>query len=130
MWGLLPQAGILANKCLRRKLAPFGYYESTNTPGLYCHKSKPITFTLVVNNYGVKFVNKADVDHLISSIKQTHKLTKDWTGNLYCGITLEWDYMNRTVDTSMLGYIKKKMQEYKHVLAKRLQTCPYSPEPK
>jgi hypothetical protein len=25
VWGL-PQAGILANKCLRRKLAPFGYY--------------------------------------------------------------------------------------------------------
>jgi hypothetical protein len=24
MWGL-PQAGIHANKCLRRKLAPFGY---------------------------------------------------------------------------------------------------------
>jgi hypothetical protein len=31
MWGL-PQAGILANKCLRRKLAPFGYYKCVNTP--------------------------------------------------------------------------------------------------
>jgi hypothetical protein len=79
--------------------------------------------------FGVKFVNKADVDHLISSIKQAYRLTKDWTGNLYCGITLEWDYMNRTVDISMLGYIKKKLQEYKHVKAKKLQTCPYSPEP-
>ncbi len=29
VWGL-PQAGILANKCLRRKLALFGYYESVN----------------------------------------------------------------------------------------------------
>ena len=34
VWGL-PQAGILVNKRLRRKLAPFGYYESTNTPGLW-----------------------------------------------------------------------------------------------
>jgi hypothetical protein len=32
VWGL-PQAGILANKRLRRKLAPFGYYECINTPG-------------------------------------------------------------------------------------------------
>jgi hypothetical protein len=32
VWGL-PQAGILANKRLHRKHAPFGYYESTNTPG-------------------------------------------------------------------------------------------------
>ncbi len=129
VWGL-PQAGILANKHLRRKLAPFEYYKSTNTPGLWCHKFKPITFTLAVNNFGVKFVNKADVDHLISSIKQTYKLTKDWTGNLCWGIRLDWDYVNRTIDISMPGYITKILQEYKHVMAKKLQTYPYSPEPK
>jgi hypothetical protein len=32
VWGL-PQAGILANKQLQRKLAPFGYKEHMNTPG-------------------------------------------------------------------------------------------------
>jgi hypothetical protein len=62
VWGL-PQAGILANKRLHRKLAPFGYYESTNTPGLWRHKSRPLTFTLVVDDFGVKFVDKANVDH-------------------------------------------------------------------
>ena len=82
VWGL-PQAGILANKRLRRKLAPFGYYECVNTPGLWYHETRPITFTLVVNNFGVKYVNKADVDHLIASIKNTYTITKDWTGNLY-----------------------------------------------
>ena len=30
----------------------------------------------------------------------------------------------------MPGYIKKKMQEYGHVIPTRLQMCPYSPEPK
>jgi hypothetical protein len=108
VWGL-PQADILLNRHLLRKLAPFGYYESTNTPGLWRHKSKPITFTHVVNNFGVKFVNKATADHLISSIKQTYKLTKDWMGNLYRGITLEWDYLNQTVDISMPGYIKNEI---------------------
>ena len=29
----------------------------------------------------------------------------------------------------MPGYIKKKMQEYGHVIPNRLQMCPYSPEP-
>ncbi len=88
VWGL-PQAGILANKRLYRKLAPFGYYKSINTPGLWRHESRPLTFTLMVNNFGVKFVNKDNVDHLISSIKKTYTLTKDWTGNSYCGINLE-----------------------------------------
>jgi hypothetical protein len=93
VWELL-QAGILANKCLRCKLAPFGYNESTNTSGLQCNKTRLITFTLVVNNFGVKYVNKENVNHLISSIKKYHSLTKDWTRNLYCGIQLDWDYDN------------------------------------
>jgi hypothetical protein len=33
VWGL-PHAGILANKQLHCKLAPLGYYEITNIPGL------------------------------------------------------------------------------------------------
>jgi hypothetical protein len=109
---------------------PFGYKESINTPGLWRHKSWPLTFTLVVDNFGVKPVNKADVDHLISSIKMTYTLTEDWMGNLYCGITLEWDYVGCTVDILMPGYIKMKLQEYEHIMPKNLQTCPYLPEPK
>jgi hypothetical protein len=129
VWGL-PQVGILANKQLCHKLAPFGYKESVNTPGLWRHKSQPLTFTLVVVNFGVEFVNKADVNHLISSIKSAYTLTEDWTGNLYCGITLEWDYVERTVNILMPGYIKMKLQEYEHIMPKKLQMCPYLPEPK
>ena len=129
VWGL-PQAGILANKCLHRKLEPFGYHKCVNTPGLWRHETRAISFTLVVDDFGVKYVKKEDVDHLIASIKSTYSLTEDWTGNMYCGITLEWDYENRHVDIFMPGYIKKKLQEYGHIMPKKLQTCPYSPEPK
>jgi hypothetical protein len=128
VWGL-PQAGILANKQLKQKLAPFGYHECKNTPGLWYYKTRNITFTLVVDNFGVKYVGKTDVDHLISSIKNDYELTVDWTGNLYCGISLDWDYVNRRVDISMPGYIKKKLQECNHVVPTRLQWCLYSPEP-
>ncbi len=31
---------------------------------------------------------------------------EDYTEDIYCGITLKWNYVNRTVDISMLGYIK------------------------
>ncbi len=67
---------------------------------------------------------------LIASIESPYKLTKDWTGNLYCGISLNWDYINQTVDISMPGYTKNKLQEYNHVLPGCMQACPYSPEPK
>jgi hypothetical protein len=129
VWGL-PQAGILANKRLRRKLAPFGYFEHANTPGLWYHVTRPILFTLVVNDFGVKYVNKEDADHLVASIRATYSLTEDWSGNLYCGISLDWDYIARTVDISMPGYIVKKLQDYKHIISKTKQTCPYTPAPK
>ncbi len=83
-----------------------------------------------VCDVGVKFANKDGVNHLISSIKKTYTLTKDWAANLYCGIKLEWDYVGQMVDISMPGYIKKKLQEYEHIMPKKLQMCPYSPEPK
>jgi hypothetical protein len=106
VWGL-SQAGILVNKCLRRKLAPFGYYKHVNTPGLWYHKSRPISFTLVVDNFGVEYEIKDDIDHLIGMIKSTYTFTKDLSGNSYCSITRNWDYENRTVDILMPGYIKR-----------------------
>jgi hypothetical protein len=87
-------------------------------------------FTLVVDNFGVKYVNKEDIDHLIVLIKKTYMLTEDWTGNLYCDIQLDWDYKNCTVDISIPGYVKKNLQQYTHIASKRVQTCPYTPAPK
>ncbi len=127
VWGL-PQAGILANKQLRWKLAPFGYHECLNTPGLWYCDTPPILFTLVVHNFGIKYINNNNINHLITSLKTTYNIVEDWTGDLYCGIALDWDYFNKTVDISMPGYIKKKIQDYGHLLPGRMQKCPYLPE--
>jgi hypothetical protein len=51
-------------------------------------------------------------------------LTEDWTGNLNCGIQLDWDYVQRTIDISMSGYIKRKLQEYGHIMPSKIQGCP------
>ena len=129
VWGL-PQAGILANKLLRKRLAPHGYYECINTPGLWRHEWQPITFTLVVDDFGVKYVGKEHADHLVASLKTKYKLVEDWDGDLYCGIKLNWDYAVRTLDISMPGYVRQQLLKYKHVTSSRPQHCPYSPEPK
>jgi hypothetical protein len=55
------------------------------------------------------------------------ELTKDWTGNLYCGIALNWDYNARTLDISMPGSIKKILLKYKHKMPSKQQHCPYTP---
>jgi hypothetical protein len=129
VWGL-PQAGILANKLLCRRLLPHGYFECANTLGLWKHKKSPIAFTLVVNSFGVKYVGKEHVDHLIAAIKEKYKLVKDWSRDLYCGNKLAWDYNARTLDISMPGYICKMLLKYKHRMPTCPQHCPYAPAPK
>jgi hypothetical protein len=47
----LPQAGILANELLQLNLAKDGYRPTTHTHGLWTHDTRPISFSLVVDDF-------------------------------------------------------------------------------
>ena len=55
MYGL-PHAGFLAHAKLTSVLAPHRYAPAKNTPVLWTHATHPIAFSLVVDNFGVKYV--------------------------------------------------------------------------
>jgi hypothetical protein len=52
MYGL-KQAGLLSNQLLQKRLAPFGYYPARHIPGLWLHKTRPIAFSLIVDDFAV-----------------------------------------------------------------------------
>ena len=81
MYGL-PMAGILAQELLEKGLNSHGYQQSKYTPGLWTHKWRPICFSLVVNDFGVKYVGQEHADHLVSVIKEHYDVTTDWEGKL------------------------------------------------
>jgi hypothetical protein len=60
----LKQAGILANQLLQTRLAPFGYYPARHTPGICLHQTRPISFSLIMDDFAVKYVGKQHSDHL------------------------------------------------------------------
>jgi len=92
MYGL-PQAGILANKLLRKLLGRHSYFEVQHTPGLWKHVSRPVWFNLCVNNFGVKYIGDENLKHLFQALRtETYDIVEDWTGDLYCGIKLDWNY--------------------------------------
>jgi len=91
MYGL-PQAGLLANELLEKCLNKHGYRQSKLVPGLWKHDTRPIQFTLVVDDFGVKYIGEEHAQHLKNTLEEHYKLTCDLTGTGYIGITLDWDY--------------------------------------
>jgi hypothetical protein len=121
----LPQAGILANKLLAKRLATKGYFLTRHTPGLWTHSHRPVQFSLVVDDFGVKYVGKQHANHLMNALRENYEVSEDWEGKLYCGITLNWDYDKRTVDLSMPGYIDAVLHKFQHPPPKQPQDAPF-----
>jgi hypothetical protein len=55
MYGL-PYAGILVNELLQRNLAKDWYRLAQHTHSLGKHDTRPISFSLVVEDFGVKYI--------------------------------------------------------------------------
>jgi hypothetical protein len=123
MYGL-KQAGLLANHLLQTRLAPFRYWPSWHTPGLWLHKARPISFILVVNDFAVKYIGKHHAEHLRNTLLRTYELTTDWTATVYSGMALKWDYDTRTCDISMPGYVSNVLSKFQHDSPKHPQHTP------
>jgi hypothetical protein len=123
MYGL-KQAGLLANQLLQTRMSPFGYFPSRHTLGIWIHKTRPISFTLAVDDFAVKYVGKQHAEHLGNALLRTYELTTDWSAWVYSGMTLKWDYDKRTCDISMPGYVSNVLSKFQHDSPKHLQHTP------
>ena len=92
MYGL-PQAGIIAQQLLEKRLNKAGYRQSKITPGFWTHDWRPISFALVVDDFGVKYVGKEHAEHLLNVLTQDYETSHEWEGTRYIGLTLDWDYI-------------------------------------
>ena len=125
MYGL-PQAGRIAYDQLKEVLAPHGYEPFPNTPGLWFHKHSSLVFSLVINDFDIKYMKKADAEQLLTTLQKLYRSSAKWDGNHYCRLTLNWDYMNRTCNISMLVYIEHALQWLTHPPPMHPQHSPHA----
>jgi hypothetical protein len=103
-----------------------GWYQCRHTPGLWHHSSKPIKFALVVDNLAIQYTERRHIDKLIHTLRQSYEgVSIDWDAKLYCGITMKWDYLLRTCELSMPGYIAATLKKFKHGAPSRPQHSPH-----
>ena len=110
----LSKAGLLANKLLEQQLMSQGFYQCQFTPGLWRHVWRPITFVLLVDNFGVKHEGKQNAKYLINTLTNHYEISIDWDCKLFCGVSLNWDYTNRWVNLAMPEYIAKTVHFFQH----------------
>jgi hypothetical protein len=125
MYGL-PYAGIIAQNLLEERLELHGYTQSDKTPGFWSHKWRPISFTLIVDDFGVKYVGEEHANHLLSVLKEHYVVDEHWEDSQkYCGITMDWDYVRREVHLSMPGYCIEALQRFRHECSSRPMDQPH-----
>ncbi len=113
MYGL-PQAGILAQELLEQRLNKHGYHQSPITPGLWQHDYRPISFTLCVDDFSIKYVGRKHAEHLTSILSEHHKCSHNWYGQRFLGMTIDWDYTGQAVHVYMLDYVPKALTSFQH----------------
>jgi hypothetical protein len=68
-----------------------------------------VWFNLCVDDFCVKYIGRKHLQHLYNALrKETYEIVEDWTGNLYCGITLKWNYEKHHVYLAMPAYVNSQ----------------------
>ena len=70
----LPQAGIIAQELLADRLKKHGCTQSKIIPGFWKHATRPICFTLMVDDFAVKYTREQDAKYLISALKENYEI--------------------------------------------------------
>ena len=124
----MKQAGYLANLDVVEHLNSNGYTAPMNTPCLFRHHTDDIEFTLVTDDFGVRYGTKAAAEKHLKVMSEKYPMTHDWSGAKYAGFDLLFDYTpaTRNVELSMKGYILAVLKRFKHLVNPTHNV--YSPE--
>ena len=112
VWGL-PQAGLISQTALVKALAANGYVMCPNTHGLFTHNTRRTQFSLVVDDFGIKYFGQDDIDHLSSTLKSAgYDIKVNLAGDKYLGFTIKHDIDKRELRISMPKYVPKGLNRF------------------
>lgn len=92
---------------------------------------RPVTFALIVDDFGMKVVGNKQGKHLIDTIKRYYPVVVDEKGEIFAGIHLKWNYDVSLphVNLSMPGYIAKTLTKFQHPDPMKPQHAPHKHTP-
>ena len=110
----MKQSGYIANKELVTYLESNGYMQSKTTPCLFKHNVDDIDFTLITDDFLIRYSDQKEADKLYEIMCKKYPMTVDWTCRKYAGLDILFDYSttSRKVSISMKGYIAAVLKRF------------------
>ena len=78
-----------------------------------------------MDDFGVKYIGKEHVMHLIRVLKEHYEVEEDWEGTRYLGITMDLDYTNHQVHLSMPECVERALARFDHPVPPKPQYQPH-----
>jgi hypothetical protein len=97
-----------------------------HTAGLWMHTKIGINFYLIVDDFGIKNIDRADADHLLAALEELHEVTTNWCGTLFLGMKIAWDYTNATINIPLPGYTTTYLDRFQNPTSGRTQHSPHA----
>ena len=119
------ESGIISYKRLVCNLQPYGYAPVTPPRVLWTHLTLPTTFTLAVDDFGIKLFAADNATPLLDALRENYSITLDPSGSKYCGITINWNYPDNYVYISMPNSINKYLERFQHPVPTRPKHSPH-----
>jgi hypothetical protein len=102
-----PEAGRLWQETLIREcLTPAGFKALPSSPCLFANKDKTVVFSLVVDDFFIKYRSRLEAEPLLTALRALYTITVDEQANKYLGLKLDWESGKR-VSLSLPGYINE-----------------------
>ncbi len=131
MYGL-PQAGIIAQELLQERLAKVGYHQSKIIPSLLTHVTRKKCFTVIVDDFTIKYTNMDNAKHLINVLtpSQLTRMQPNTLDSQLNGTMSTAKFMLTCRDTAQRHYCGSKTQCQRKNKTLRIHTLSQNMEPK
>lgn len=89
---------VLAYQKLSQILKSGGYHQILGSLGIWKYEYRKTCFCLCVDDFGVKYYLKEDVQHSHDTIAEEYTNKIDWTGQHFLAYKIKWNYEQGYVD--------------------------------
>ena len=89
------------------------YIQCPNTPCLFKHKSNGVSFSLIIDDFLIKYHKQEGTDHLLAALREKYVITTDTAKTMkYVSITIKYNKVKHIITLSMPDYITKALKRF------------------